>query len=174
MFMDPTQILSLCHLKQNDSIADFGAGSGFLARAAAALVPKGNVFAIEINRDIVARLNREVGELHLGNLHPLWGDIEINGGSKIANDSIDFLILSNVMFHIEDKSGCLKEVRRVLKPDGRVLIVDWQESFGGIGPAPVSVFNKEHATDLFSKLGFTKITDALPGGDHHYAIIFKK
>lgn len=174
MFMDPSQILSLAHLRPNDSVADFGAGSGFLARAAAALVPQGNVFAVEINRDIVARLNREVLELHLGNMHPLWGDIEIPSGSKIANESIDFVILSNVMFHIEDKLGCMKEVKRVLKPDGRVLVVDWQESFGGIGPAPQNVFNKQSAEEIFNKLGFTKITDSLPAGDHHYAIIFKR
>jgi SAM-dependent methyltransferase len=174
MFMDPSQILSLAHLKPNDSVADFGAGSGFLARAASALVPQGNVFAVEINKDIVARLNREVLEMSLGNMHPLWGDVEVAGGSKIANNSIDFLILSNVMFHLEDKAGCLKEVIRVLKPDGRVLLVDWQESFGGMGPSPQFVFNKSSAEEFFSKFGFTKVTDSLPAGDHHYAIIFKK
>lgn len=174
MFMDPSQILSLAHLRPNDTVADFGAGSGFLARAASALVPQGNVFAIEINRDIVARLNREVLEMHIGNMHPLWGDIEVPNGSKIANDSIDFLILSNVMFHLEDKLSALKEARRVLKPEGRVLVVDWEDSFAGIGPAPKFVFNKQSAEDLFAKSGFTKVTDSLPGGDHHYAIIFKK
>lgn len=174
MFMDPAQTLALCNLQTTDSVADFGAGSGFMSRAAVALVPQGNVFAVEINRDIVARLTRDTAEMQLTNLHPLWGDIEIIGGSKIADKSINFVILSNIMFHLDDKEGCLKEVRRVLKDDGRVLVVDWQESFGGMGPRPQSVFNKTMAEDIFSRLGFSKLSDSLPAGDHHYAILFRK
>ena len=174
MFMDPKSMLSLCNLQTTDSVADFGAGSGFLARAAASLVPHGNVFAIEINKDIVARLTRETVELHLDNVHPIWGDIEIAGGSKLDNQSMDFVILSNVMFHLDDKSGCVAEVLRVLKSGGRALVVDWSESFGGMGPIASAVFSKDRAIELFTKAGFAVANDALGAGDHHYAILFRK
>ncbi len=174
MFMDPEALLAVCNLQTTDSVADFGAGSGFLARAALKYVPQGNVFAIEINRDIVARLTRDASDSHLGNLHPLWGDIEVLGGSKLANDSMDFIILSNVLFHLEDKDGCMKELLRVLKPGGRVLVVDWTESFGGMGPSPDMVFDKAHAEALFSRFGLSKLEVALPAGEHHYAILFRR
>ncbi len=174
MFMEPSAILAQCHLQSTDSVADFGAGSGFISRAAAALVPQGNVFAIEIHRDIVARLTREVQDMGIKNMHPLWGDIEVAGGSKLGDGSMDFLILSNTLFHLEDKEGCLREASRVLKPEGRMLIVDWSESFGGMGPRPQDVVTKDVARALAERAGFAVVNDTLPGGDHHYAILLKK
>ncbi len=174
MFMNPAQILSACNLQTTDSVADFGAGSGFLSRAAAQLVPQGSVFAIEIHREIVARLARDAEEAHLANLHPLWGDIELSGGTRLDNESVNFVVISNVLFHLDDKIACIAEAKRVLKPGGRLLVVDWSESFGGIGPAPTAIVSKQMTEELCARAGFTKISDTLPGGDHHYAILFKK
>lgn len=164
----------MCNLQSTDTVADFGAGSGFVARAAAKLVPHGNVFAIEIHRDIIARLTRDAADWGLRNIHPLWGDIEVAGGSKLGDESVDFVILSNVFFHLDDKEGCVKEAARVLKSGGRILLIDWTDSFGGMGPQPHQIFPKETAKALCTRLGFTVLIDTLPAGDHHYAILFKK
>jgi SAM-dependent methyltransferase len=174
MFMDPAVMLAAVNLHATDSIADFGSGSGFVARAAAKFVPQGSVFAIEINRDLVERLTREASDLHLANIHPIWGDIEIPNGSNLANESMDFVILSNILFQLDDKAGCVREVFRVLAPGGRVLLIDWSESFGGMGPAPHHVLTKEVAEELFTRAGFTKLSDSIAAGEHHYAILFKK
>lgn len=172
--MNPDQMLMACNIQSTDNVADFGAGSGFMARALSAIVNSGNVFAIEINRDLVARLTHEIEEKQIKNVQPIWGDIEMMGGSKLASESVDMVIFSNILFQIDDKASALKEAQRVLKPDGRVLVVDWQESFGGLGPAPQHVFDKSRAETLFDSLNFTKLSDSLPAGEHHYAILFKK
>lgn len=174
MFMDPAKTIAACNLQVTDTVADFGAGSGFVARALARAVPSGDVFAVEINRDLVARITREAQEQGLKNVHVLWGDIELAGGTKLADGSVDIVVLSNIMFQLDDKQGCVKEARRVLRDGGRLLIVDWQESFGGLGPHPDRVFTKEMAEQLFTHAGFTKLTDMIPGGEHHYAILFRK
>lgn len=174
MFMDPAQTIAACNLQSTDTIADFGAGSGFVARAAAAAVPQGSVFAIEINRDLVERITREIKERGITNVYPLWGDIEVDGGTKLDKESVDFVILSNILFQLDDKRGCLKEALRVLKPGGRILVVDWQESFGGLGPHPDRVFKQSMAEELLLSFGCTKLSATIPGGEHHYAILFKK
>jgi len=172
--MDPVVTLAACNLQTTDTVADFGAGSGFVAHAAAALVPHGQVFAIEINRDIVARFTREVEENKIKNIHTLWGDIEVKDGSGLKDASVDFVILSNVLFHLDDKTGCVNEASRVLKPGGRLLVVDWTESFAGMGPAPHHVFTQELAEALFGSLGYTKLSDKIPSGEHHYGVLFRK
>lgn len=172
--MEPARMLAACNIQVTDVVADFGAGSGFMAREISSIVTAGNVFAIEINRDMVARIIHEIADKQIKNLQPLWGDIEIPGGSKLADASVDMVVMSNILFQLDDKVGCIREATRVLKPGGRVLIVDWTESFGGLGPAPHHVFEQKMAEELLAKNGFTKLSDSLPAGEHHYAILFKK
>jgi SAM-dependent methyltransferase len=174
MFMNPAQMLAACNLQVTDTVADFGAGSGFLTKAAAQLTPKGSVFPIEIHKEIVNRLVRDAKEDNLANVHPLWGDIELPGGTRLDDNSVDFVVVSNVLFHLDDKIACINEAKRILKPGGRLLVVDWSESFGGIGPAPQAVVTKQMVEEFCTHAGFTKISDQLPAGDHHYAILFKK
>lgn len=174
MFIDPARTLEACNLQVTDSVADFGAGSGFVAMAASRLIPQGNVFAIELQRDMVARITREAEEKKVTNVHALWGDVELSGGSTLKSESMNMVLFSNILFQLDDKGGALKEAFRVLVPHGRILIVDWEESFGGLGPAPHHVFTEAQAEALAQKIGFKKLPAQLPGGEHHYAILFEK
>lgn len=174
MFMDPIQTLAACNIQASNTVADFGAGSGFVARAAAELVPQGQVFAIEINHDVVTRLTRDAADHHIVNLHALWGDIEANEGSKLANESVDVVVCFNFLFMLDDRTAALKEAYRVLKPGGKIIVADWTESFAGLGPRADHVFNKDMAETLLTSLGFKKASENLPAGAHHYAILFNK
>jgi SAM-dependent methyltransferase len=174
MFMDPIETLAAVHLQSTNTVADFGAGSGFVSVAAATLVPQGQVFAIEINKDQVTRITRDAVDKKLTNLHPLWGDIEINEGTKLANDSVDVVLCFNILFLLDDKASMLKEAFRVLKPGGKIALVDWTESFGGMGPQPHHVFTQTMAETLLTTIGFKKLADSLPTGAHHYGILFGK
>ncbi|MEI6022508.1 MAG: class I SAM-dependent methyltransferase [bacterium] len=171
MFMDPKITLSGMNFQVTDTVADFGAGSGFLAFTLAQMIPSGHVFAIEINKDMVTRIAKEAEDKNITNIHPLWGDIEILGGSGLADAAVDTVVLSNVLFQLEDKKGVFAEVKRVLKPGGRVLLIDWSDSFSGLGPAPHHVFTKDQAMALLGEFGFIIKNDNLPVGDHHYAIL---
>jgi ubiquinone/menaquinone biosynthesis C-methylase UbiE len=172
--MDPLQTLAACNILATDTVADFGAGSGFVARAAAGMVPQGQVFALEINKDIVTRLTRDAAEHQLANLHVLWSDIEAAEGSKLADESVDIVLCFNILFLLADKGAALKEAFRILKSQGKLVVADWTDSFGGLGPRPHHVFNKTMAEALVTSVGFKKLSDTIPAGDHHYAILFGK
>ncbi len=172
--MDPVKALAACNIQSTNTIADFGAGGGFTARAAATLVPQGQVFAIEINRELVTRLTREVQEHAISNLHVLWGDIEMIEGTKLAANSVDLVLCFNILFLLDDKAGVIKEAYRILKPGGRIVIADWTESFGGLGPQPHHVFPQNMAETLLTSAGFKKRESSIPVGDHHYGILFEK
>lgn len=182
MFIDPRVTLAACNLKPTDSVADFGAGSGFVAHAAALLVPQGNVFAIELNKDMLTRITRDADDNHITNLHPLWGDVEIPGGSTLKDGSVDAVIMSNILFQLDDRAGAVRESFRVLKSGGRLIVIDWKESFGGLGPKPEAVVTPDVVTALATKTGFTAVSGAQPGGptaiiptgEHHYALLFQK
>jgi hypothetical protein len=74
---------------------------------------------------------------------------------------------------MENKEVVADEIKRVLKPGGKACIVDWADSFGGIGPKSEHVYTKEQTQHLFESKGF-HVDRELSAGSHHYGFIFKK
>lgn len=173
MFLNPKLSVGSLMLKEGDYVADFGTGTGEFAKAISEKVGQnGKVYAIEVQKDIVKRLEKELKEKNIKNVDCIWGDIDINGGTKIADHTVDAVVIANVLFQSADKLGLIDEAKRILKPNGKVLLLDWSESFGGMGPSPMHVVKKESAVELFKKRGFRVLEDISPG-EHHYGIIFK-
>ena len=173
MFTNPEQNILHLGLKEGMRVADFGAGTGFYSKAASTRVGyTGKVYAIEVQKDLVKKLESEVKQWGITNIDCIWGDIETKGGTKIADQSLDAVIISNVLFQAEDKLGLVDEARRLLKKSGEVLLIDWKESFGGMGPIPEHIVSESMAKELFEKRGFKFVRD-IPTNAHHYGIIFK-
>ncbi len=170
MFTDPGKNLMMFGLQENSIVADLGAGTGFYAIAAARMVPKGKVYAVDVQKDFILTIKAKAKEAKLGNVECLWGDVEKIGGTKIANGVIDAAIASNILFQVEDRDKFIEEAKRVLKPGGRVLLIDWSDSTGmGIK----NIVPKPKARELFERKGFIWTKD-IDTGEHHYGMIFSK
>jgi len=173
MFTNPEQNILHLGLTEGMRVADFGAGTGFYSKAASAKVGyTGKVYAIEVQKDLVKRLESEIKSWGILNIDCIWGDIEKRNGTKISDQSVDVVIVSNVLFQAEDKLGLIDEAKRVLKKGGKVLLIDWSDSFGGMGPTTESVVTESMAKELFEKRGF-KLEENISTSAHHYGIIFK-
>ncbi|MCC7004651.1 methyltransferase domain-containing protein [Candidatus Nomurabacteria bacterium] len=174
MFSNPQKNVENFNLDPGMRVADFGSGSGHYAIALARKVSKsGRVYAVDVQKDLLQKLKNEAQKLGLSNIEAVWGDIEHVGGTKIIENSLDAIVVSNVLFQVQDKDSLCKEAKRILKPRGRVFIIDWTDSFGGLGPQLKDVFPEFKARELFEKNGFVFDRD-VSVGDHHYGIIFKK
>lgn len=172
MFSNPEKNIAQLGLREGMIVADFGAGLGLYSKFASQKVgDNGKVYAIEVQKNLVKKLEDEIKIWEISNITVIWGDIEIKDGTKIADDSVNVVIISNVLFQSEDKLGIADEAKRVLKKDGKVLVVDWSESFGGMGPSLDHVINEDKAKQLFSQRGF-KFVKNIVVSDHHYGIIF--
>jgi ubiquinone/menaquinone biosynthesis C-methylase UbiE len=173
-FVVPRENVLQLALAEGAKVADFGAGSGHYARAAAGCVgPVGKVYAIDVQEDVLKHLKLNTHDHHKSTIETVWGNIEKPGGSKLKDASVDAVILANVLFQVENKGVLLQEVRRVLKPGGKVLIIDWTGSHGGVGPAPAQVIPEAAAEAMFFDAGFTKLKSFV-AGSHHYGVIVIK
>lgn len=173
-FVIPDVVATHFHLNEGDSVADFGAGNGFFLKVLADGVGStGKVYACEIQKGLVEKLGEFIRLNSLNNVSPIWCDLEEANGIKLANDSLDAGILINTLFQLEDKAAALTEIRRVLKRDGVLHVIDWSESFGGLGPQPEAVITKETAVNLCEENHFIFERD-YPAGDHHYGFAVRK
>jgi len=170
----PEMVITHFHLREGDLVADFGAGSGFFLKALSEAVGEtGRVFACEIQKKLVEKLTDQARLNDLSNVHPLWCDLEEPNGIKISDGELDAGALVNTLFLIEDKPSAISEMARTLRKGGKFFVVDWTESFAGMGPASEQVMSADEATSLFEGNGFVLETE-FPAGDHHYGLAFKK
>ena len=175
MFSDPVKNIEQFSLGKGMHVADLGAGSGHYAFAASQAVGEtGRIYAIDVQKDLLTKLKNEAQNRHLKNIEIIWADIEHVGGTKLRNLSMDAVIAANIFFQFEDKDKPCIEIKRILKGNGRVLLVDWSDSFGGMGPQPKDVFAKDMAEKLFEKHGFAKDKEIVSAGAQHYGIVFRK
>ena len=174
MFADPKNNIKQFGLKEGSIVADLGAGSGFYTLAAAEAVgAAGKVYAVDINPELLKRIKDEANDANLKNVEIIFGDLEKSGGTKLSDGSQDAVVVSNILFQITNKDALVKEVRRILKPEGRVLVIDWKDSFGGMGPEKKAIIPSARARDLFEIHDF-EFEREISAGEHHYGIIFKK
>lgn len=174
MFSDPTKNIEQSGIQPGMEIADLGSGSGAYSIASAkALVSTGKVYAIDINKDLLNKLRNEGVKQGLYNIEVIWGDIDKFGGTKLRDYSVDMALACNILFQLENKDEVVKEIKRILKPGGRVLVVDWSDSFGGLGPKPQAIVRRDVALEMFEKNGF-HLEREISAGSHHYGLILKK
>jgi ubiquinone/menaquinone biosynthesis C-methylase UbiE len=171
-FSVPRENVLQMGLHEGQMVGEFGAGSGHYARAAAGIVGhSGRVYAVDVQEDVLKHVALNSSDAHNAVIETVWGDIETPGGSGLADASLDAIILANTLFQLDDRAGLAQEVKRVLRPGGKLLVVDWAGSYGGMGPAPDRVVPEHDAEDFFIRHGFHK-AKAFRAGPHHYGLLF--
>ncbi|MDO8594180.1 MAG: methyltransferase domain-containing protein [bacterium] len=173
-FSDPSHTIAQFELQSGSHVADLGAGTGTLAITIARAVGEaGKVYAIEVQKPLLEKLKNHAKESRVHNIEALWGDIERLNGTHLKDRTVDAAVASNVLFQVEHKDGFVAEIKRILKPGGRVLVVDWRESYRGMGPHIDHVVTEVEAKRIFEQGGFT-LVKKIDAGAHHYGLIFKK
>jgi len=172
-FAHPRRNVAALGIEPGMSVADLGSGSGiYVLHIAEALENSGHVYAIDVQRDLLRRVKNEAHRRGFKNVDVIWTDLERADASKLADKTLDLVLVSNLLFQVENKSAVLTEAWRILKPTGRFAIIDWAESFGGLGPVKGDVVSKAKALELARESGF-ELQREFAAGAHHYGLIFK-
>lgn len=173
-FSDPKKNIAQLSVEDGMRVADFGSGSGHYTVAAAdAVGDTGRVYAIDIQQALLKKVKNLSTNEHKKNIEVIWGDLERVGGSKLREESMDVVLIANTLFQVENKDAVIKEAYRVLKQKGRLLVIDWTDSFGGLGPQPAYVIHESDARLRIEKGGFVH-DRSIDAGAHHYGLIFRK
>jgi ubiquinone/menaquinone biosynthesis C-methylase UbiE len=172
-FSDPKKIIPHLDIHESMHVADIGAGSGFYTLEIAKRVGQGKVYAIDIQKELLARIKNHAHKERYKNVEIIWSDVDEQYGTTLKDASVNRVLLSNTLFQLEKKEIAVNEIKRILKPGGQVLVVDWADSYGNLGPTANNVVTRAKAKLLFEEAGFIFEHDVTVGA-HHYGIIFKR
>jgi ubiquinone/menaquinone biosynthesis C-methylase UbiE len=106
-------------------IADIGAGTGFFALPfARAVAPEGKVWAVDLQPEMLALLEEKLRvEAAPPNIGLLQGSATATG---LTDHCCDLVFLANIWHELDDPADVLTEMRRILRPSGRIAILDWR------------------------------------------------
>jgi ubiquinone/menaquinone biosynthesis C-methylase UbiE len=173
-FSDPQKNVFQWDLPLGAWVADFGSGSGHYIKVLSKVVgSEGRVFAVDIQKDLLEKVKNEANKGGRKNVEVVLGDLEKSGGSHLKEAYLDGVVISNLFFQADNKEQIIKESARILKKEGTVLVVDWSDSFGGLGPQAESIFSKEKVLEIFGRHGFSLVKE-IDAGVHHYGVILKR
>jgi ubiquinone/menaquinone biosynthesis C-methylase UbiE len=166
-WQDPYEILGATKFKTHWVAADFGCGSGYFTVLLAQKVKK--VYAIDIQKEMLRFVEDKIKRLGIKNI-----ELRLSAPNEIPleDDTVDFLMSVNTLHEFDDKPTMIKEMKRVIKRRGNMLIVDFKKQETGFGP-PVRIrVAKEKAIGLFEGESFAILdTKDLP---YHYLLAFVK
>jgi ubiquinone/menaquinone biosynthesis C-methylase UbiE len=119
----PAKVIEALDIEPGDHVADLGAGSGYFTfLLAQAVGPGGKVYAVDVDRDMVALLSKRVQEEGYKNVEVILADPD---DPHLPRASLDLIFTCNVYHHVENRSTYFSRVAETLKPDGRVAVIDF-------------------------------------------------
>jgi SAM-dependent methyltransferase len=118
----PHEVIQALAPKPDAVIADIGSGTGYFAVRFANMVPKGRVYGVDIEPDMVKYLAERAKREKRDNV------VAIAGAPDDARlpEKADLILMVDVFHHIEDRASYFRKLRASLKPGGRVAIIDFR------------------------------------------------
>lgn len=172
-FLDPEKLVERLAISPGMAVADFGSGSGFFSIPLGRAVGKqGKVFAIDVvpqASEAVSSRSRLEGLLQIETIR---ADLEQPDGSKLSGESIDLVLVANILFQAKKKDAVLEEANRILKQGGRLIMVEWRPD-SPFGPEKTARVSPDEAKRLAAGAGF-RLQEEFAGGPHHYVLVFEK
>lgn len=110
---------------KNKVVADLGAGTGFISLKVAEKADI--VFSIDASKNMLRELNKSAQALGLKNIYPITGDLE---NLPLFDNSVDVVFINMALHHVVNPNKAIKEMKRILKDGGKVIITDVEEHDG--------------------------------------------
>jgi ubiquinone/menaquinone biosynthesis C-methylase UbiE len=173
--LDANLILSKAQVGDRKKVAHLGCGaSGHFVFPSARIVGKrGQVYAVDILKTVLERVERQSRQENLLNIQVVWSDLEVFGATKIESSSLDSALLVNVLYESKKRAEILREAIRLLKKDGHLVIVDWKNISTPFGPPIEERVRQDLLETAGKKLGLS-LEEEFVAGPYHYGLVFVK
>jgi ubiquinone/menaquinone biosynthesis C-methylase UbiE len=151
-YQKPHEVLEALDLEPGETVADIGSGSGyFTLRFAAHVGDTGRVFAVDVDPEMIRHLNRRLRDAGVRNVQTVLSEPD---DPLLPDASVDRFVVVNVWHHIEKQPEYLALMKRMLKPGGQVVMIDFQKRELPVGPPLAMKIAREDLVRQMEANGF--------------------
>ena len=169
----PVLVVTALKLAPDDVVADIGTGSGyFVPYLSEAVGPSGQVLAVDIQPEMLAFVERKVGELGLTNVATVLSQEADTG---LEPESVDLAFMVDVYHELGSPSSLMSNIGAVLKPGGRFAVIDFKrdEEAAEIGPPLSHRVPQERVISELKRTGF-ELVENLSLLPYQYFLVFSR
>jgi ubiquinone/menaquinone biosynthesis C-methylase UbiE len=121
---NPEKLLKALNLKPGQTICDFGCGNGYYTvRLAKRVGPRGAIYAVDIQQEMLDLLTNKMAELNIRNVLPVLGTVT---DPKLPNASVDLVFMVDVYHEFDFPYEMVDAMCRSLKSGGRIVFVEFR------------------------------------------------
>jgi ubiquinone/menaquinone biosynthesis C-methylase UbiE len=151
-YQKPDEVMKALALRPGEAVADIGSGSGyFTLRFARAVGETGRVYAVDISPDMVRHVNRRVRDAGIRNVASVLADPD---DPLLPDASVDRVVIVDTWHHVLDQAKYLEHLKRVLRPGGQVVHIDFQKRELPLGPPLAMKIAREDLVKQMEGAGF--------------------
>jgi arsenite methyltransferase len=169
-YSKPGEVLSALALREGEVVADIGSGTGyFTVRFAPAVGESGKVYAVDVSPDMIRHLNRRLRDEDIRNVATVLAEPD---DPLLPDASVDRFVVVNTWHHIGDQEGYLEKMKRMMRPGGQVVHIDFRKSEAPVGPPLSEKIAREDLVTQMEAAGFRLAGehDFLP---YQYFLVFE-
>jgi SAM-dependent methyltransferase len=119
----PDWLVEELKLSPTMNVADIGAGSGYLTRLLSPRVPRGHVYAVDVQPEMVDALKEVAARPEFANVVPILGTAM---DTRLSADTVDLVVMVDVYHELEYPAEIMHSVLKALKPGGRIAFVEYR------------------------------------------------
>ena len=182
-FLDARDVISRLDLKGNEVFMDAGCGDGHVAMIAHDMMDDdATIYALDVYPPSIEDMEKDVEEQGINNIIAIQSDI----AEKIAldDDTVDICLMVNVFHHFvvqETADSAISELKRIIKPGGKIAVMDYKKMDTGYGPPVKFKSSPEEMEEMFKKHDLEMVKLDTEAGEvlddetmSHYIITFQK
>ncbi len=173
-FVDPVTVVNQLKIEQGAIVADFGCGAGYFSFEFAKRVgDAGKVYALDVLPSALEVVTSGAKNYNLANVIPKRVNLERENGSGLSSQSVDWVVIKDILFQNQKKHIIFSEVYRILKTGGQAIIMEWDPSESLVGPDAELRISKEELKKLVNDAHLS-IKEEVNVGGYHYAFLITK
>jgi SAM-dependent methyltransferase len=144
------QAIENLDIQPDEHIADIGAGSGYYTFRMAQKVPRGKVYAVDIQPEMLAIMEAEIARQGLDNVELVRGN---ETSPRLPENSVDLVVMVDVYHELSNPREMMQDIVRALKPDGRFVLLEYRQEDPRVPIKPLHKMSEEQAVREMRAVG---------------------
>ncbi len=173
--INPFKLLERVGIRAGQKVADLGCGAlgHFVFPAAQFVGADGIVYAVDIQRSVLEQVDKTAKDEQVMNVKTVWSDIDVYGATRIDGGLLDLTLLINNLYLSQNRPQLVREMARLTRPGGRMVMVEWKTIATPLGPPTAQRVDKETAKKIIDSPSF-KFLDEFEAGPYHYGLLYER